>query len=185
MELTLLFVPLEVREPPEEGGPVGADPTTVAMVVGVPAEARDEPVLPDVSSVSVSPGVILAGTDLARAAKVSMVRDWSAAGLLARLDPFGDSVVVMAGALEDVDWRDLRVDHPHHTRLTVLGLRAIEPNGARVVDHNGICRHLGALGYRHEAGEETGDVGLDVIDGLAWLVEGRLHHRVVLQSINY
>ena len=68
---------------------------------------------------------------------------------------------------------DLRIDDADHASLTVLALRAVEPDGLRVVDHDGVCGHLGRAGRDgHEAGPEARHVGLDVVDGLAGLVKG-------------
>ena len=75
---------------------------------------------------------------------------------------------------------DIRVYHSNHAGLTVVTLRAVEPDGCGVVDHDGIDGHLSAGFDGHEAGEEAGNIGLVVHDGLARLAEGGLHDGVVL-----
>jgi hypothetical protein len=80
---------------------------------------------------------------------------------------------------------DLRIDSAHHTGLAMLSLGAIEPNRLRVRNPYGVREDLvlsrdGSV-CGHEAGEEgVGLVGHDVLDGDAWVVEGRLDYRVVL-----
>lgn len=79
-----------------------------------------------------------------------------------------------------VERTDSRVDDPDHASLTVLTLRAVKPKRLCVVDLNRVDRHLSTRGYRHEARKETGNAGLDVVDWLTGLIEGRLHNRVIL-----
>ena len=78
---------------------------------------------------------------------------------------------------------DVRVDDANHAGLAVLALRAVEPDGRGVVERDGVCRQVGrSCRDRHEAGEQAGGVGLDVVDGLAGLVKGRLDDGMVLRG---
>lgn len=89
---------------------------------------------------------MLSGAALALSAKAARVL-----GLFAGLN----------GVLVDVLYylksgESLRVDHADHAGLTVLALRAVEPDGLCVVDLHGEGRHRGrVLGRRHEAREEA------------------------------
>lgn len=76
----------------------------------------------------------------------------------------------------------LLIDDHDHAALAVLALGAVQPDGLRVVDHDGVggdhARLLGR-GCGLVAGVEAGDVGHDGADGSARLVECRLCHGVV------
>jgi hypothetical protein len=80
---------------------------------------------------------------------------------------------------------DLRVDSTNHTRLAMLCLGAVEPNGLGILDPDRVCENL-VLGRegsvcRHETGEEGfGLVGHDVLDRDAGVVESGLDYGVVL-----
>ena len=71
------------------------------------------------------------GTVLARAANVSTVRDLLAAGLKS----------LSANKTRNIDMIDLRVDNSNHASLAMLPLRAVEPDRASRVNHNGIQWH--------------------------------------------
>ena len=74
----------------------------------------------------------------------------------------------------------LLVDHHGHSRLAMLGLRAVNPHGIGVIDQDGEGWNLSGIGGNgHESGEDTGDGGVQG-DGLAWVVEVGLRDGVVL-----
>jgi hypothetical protein len=67
----------------------------------------------------------------------------------------------------------------------MLSLAAVEPDGCCGVDADGVGQDLvggnGIRSCRHEAGiERIGHVGLDVLDGNAWVVESGSSDGVVL-----
>ena len=120
--------------------PLGAPATTVATVVGLPTMTVEDP---EPEAPLISPGEMSAGADFARAAKLSMVRGWFAAGLLnGTLVSF--MLSCLAGTVSVGGKRNLCINDPDHTGLVVLALRAIEPKRLRVIDHDGVCRHLSA-----------------------------------------
>lgn len=61
------------------------------------------------------------------------------------------AVIEHGHVLEDIY---VRVDGADHTSLTVLGLRAVEPDGLVIRDADGVCQELGRVrssGCGHEA----------------------------------
>lgn len=81
------------------------------------------------------------------------------------------------------DRYDLRVDGADHPALTVFTLRAIEPDRARVVYHQGVSWHCGRPWLdKLEAGEEASSVRHDVLDWYARICKGGLRDCVVLDN---
>jgi hypothetical protein len=158
---------------------VAAEPELVAveeLEVEVPVEVE----VPSVPEAAVVPEVPLAvdppgrlTVDLAaRALKFASVRVALAVGLKTIALDFFPYSKVCKGNLLDVN------DHSHSI-LAMLSLGAVKPHGCRVVDQNGICRSLGgSCCNRHEAREDTGNVGVQG-DRLARSIEGRLSDCVV------
>jgi len=73
------------------------------------------------------------------------------------------------------------IDGANHTALAVITLRAVEPEGRGVVDLKCPDGHrAGGGGGGLEAGEETGHVGLNIVDGRARVAKGSLDNGVVL-----
>jgi len=73
----------------------------------------------------------------------------------------------------------VRVYHPHHTGLTMHGLRAVIPDRLGIIDEDGEDGCYDAIGG-HEAGEDAFDRRLDTADWHAGVCEGGLHDGVVL-----
>ena len=77
---------------------------------------------------------------------------------------------------------DLLLINDHsHPLLAMAGLRAVDPDGRRVINHDGVCRcRRRGAGYGHEAGVETDCAGHVERDRLAWLCKGGLCDGVVI-----
>lgn len=75
------------------------------------------------------------------------------------------------------------VDHHGHALLAVARLTAVDPDRVGVVDEDGVGRRARVECDGHEAGLDARDVGHDVVDGHARVVEGGLRCGVVLHVV--
>ena len=141
-----------------------------ADVVEEPEPEPDVPEVPDVPDVTdvASPGRLTVAW-LASAWKAERVLFVAALWLLVRF--FGK------GGPRDL----LLINHHNHPLLAMASLRAVEPDGRRVINHDCVCRCRGrGARYGHEARVETHCTRGVQRDRLAWLRKGGLCDGVVV-----
>lgn len=168
IEIPAVAVVLVVFEPVEVLGVLSEEPE-----LELPDEL--EPSLELVPPRAPTDGEMLSGASFASAAYVMIVREAFLAGLRRKL--------ISLSCLHRIV-RHIRINNPNHAILTMISLGAIVPNGLRVIDHDGICRHFWRVWLdRHKARKKTWLLRLDIVDGYARVIKGGLNNGMVLLGV--